>query len=462
MQLYETKALFTLFQVAWVEQQLVKRRVKRDLEFNDPGWSKMWYLQQGGFKGLDMNVKEVWKQGFAGQGVTVSILDDGLETDHPDLKDNYSSEASFDVNNNDGDPTPNRHGTRCAGEVAAVANNSLCGLGIAWRARVGGIRMLDGGVTDAMESRSLSHAMQGRGGLGSIFVWANGNGGKEKDNCNCDGYTNSIYTLSVSSVTQSGSIPWYAEKCASTLAVTYSSGVGFEQGVVTTDLNHTCTDRHSGTSASAPMAAGIVALVLSANAKLSWRDMQYLVVMTARPQSLFSVDWRTNAVNRRFSHAFGYGLMDASAMVKLARKWTTLPIQRVCEVKQQIPFQATISEGRHRNFIIETDGCFKEALSRHLTNHSVNFLEHVQAKVTLTSNKRGEVQIFLESPRGTKTNLLDKRPYDTAIGSFKDWPFMSVHFWGEEAVGKWTLSVYANRATAPIASNKEMVIYARK
>ena len=42
----------------------------------------------------------------------------------------------------------------------------------------------------------------GRGGRGSIFVWASGNGGRQTDNCNCDGYTNSIYTLSISSATQ--------------------------------------------------------------------------------------------------------------------------------------------------------------------------------------------------------------------------------------------------------------------
>ncbi len=31
-----------------------------------------------------------------------------------------------------------RHGTRCAGEVAAVANNSHCIVGIAYNARIGG------------------------------------------------------------------------------------------------------------------------------------------------------------------------------------------------------------------------------------------------------------------------------------------------------------------------------------
>jgi furin len=50
-----------------------------------------------------------------------------------------------------------RHGTRCAGEVAAKINNTICGVGIAYHAGVGGIRMLDGDVTDSVEARSLSH-----------------------------------------------------------------------------------------------------------------------------------------------------------------------------------------------------------------------------------------------------------------------------------------------------------------
>ena len=74
--------------------------------------------------------------------------------------------------------------------------------------------------------------LKGRGGLGSIFVWASGNGGRDDDNCNCDGYTNSIYTLSISSVTENGKIPWYSEACSSTLATTYSSGSAGEKQIV--------------------------------------------------------------------------------------------------------------------------------------------------------------------------------------------------------------------------------------
>ena len=40
---------------------------------------------------MDMNVQRAWKKGYTGQGVVVSILDDGIERDHPDLKNNYVS-----------------------------------------------------------------------------------------------------------------------------------------------------------------------------------------------------------------------------------------------------------------------------------------------------------------------------------------------------------------------------------
>ncbi|KAF0306395.1 Furin-1 [Amphibalanus amphitrite] len=232
-----------------------------------------------------MNVQGAWSQGVTGRGVVVTILDDGLEKDHPDLMDNYDPMASYDVNGHDPDPQPrydlndsNRHGTRCAGEVAGVANNSLCAVGVAFEANIGGVRMLDGEVTDAVEARSLglnqNHIdiysaswgpdddgetvdgpgelakrafkegiVNGRNGKGSIFVWASGNGGRELDNCNCDGYTNSLWTLSISSATENGDVPWYSEACSSTLATTYSSGSSLEKQVQTSTVEGEGGDR---------------------------------------------------------------------------------------------------------------------------------------------------------------------------------------------------------------------------
>ncbi|XP_059486972.1 furin-like protease 1 isoform X2 [Neocloeon triangulifer] len=461
-------------QVIRAQQQRAKSRQKRDLrptvQLNDFYWKEMWYLNRG--KGLDMNVQPAWQDGITGKGVVVSILDDGIETDHPDLIRNYDPQASYDVNNHDDDPMPrydildsNRHGTRCAGEVAAVANNSMCSVGIAFGSSVGGVRMLDGDVTDAVEARSLSLNPQhidiysaswgpdddgktvdgpgelarrafiegvakGRSGKGSIFVWASGNGGRDHDNCNCDGYTNSIWTLSISSATENGLVPWYSEACSSTLATTYSSGLANERQIMTTDLHHQCTTSHTGTSASAPLAAGICALALEANRMLTWRDMQHIVVRTARSENLHAPDWKTNAVGRNVSHSFGYGLMDAAAMVKLAKKWVTVPEQQRCEIiaknaEKLIPAKSQV------NIKLRVREC-----------PGVNFLEHVQAKITLTTSRRGDLQIHLTSPGGTRSTLLDRRRLDVSRAGFNRWPFMTVHSWGETPVGIWQLEIH--------------------
>uniref|UniRef100_A0A336LB42 CSON007967 protein n=2 Tax=Culicoides sonorensis TaxID=179676 RepID=A0A336LB42_CULSO len=271
---------------------------------------------------------------------------------------------------------------------------------------------------------------KGRNGKGSIFIWASGNGGRERDNCNCDGYTNSIWTLSISSATEDGLVPWYSEMCSSTLATTYSSGGQGEKQVVTTDLHHSCTASHTGTSASAPLAAGIAALVLEANSNLTWRDLQHIVVRTAKPSNLKDPSWSKNGVGRRVSHSFGYGLMDAVAMVRLARTWKTVPDQQRCEINaphldRQIPPKSRLK------LQLTVQHC-----------KGVNFLEHVQAKITLTSSRRGDIQIYLTSPAGTKVTLLTSRSHDVSRAGFNNWPFMSVHTWGEAPHGHWQLEIF--------------------
>jgi kexin len=85
--------------------------------------------------------------------VTVCFIDDGLDYTHPDLKDAFYAKGSYDFNDHVALPTPrlsdDRHGTRCAGEVAGKRNNDVCGVGIAWDAKVSGIRILSGKLTEA-------------------------------------------------------------------------------------------------------------------------------------------------------------------------------------------------------------------------------------------------------------------------------------------------------------------------
>lgn len=247
-----------------------------------------------------------------------------------------------------------------------------------------------------------TYAGQGRKGKGSIFVWASGNGGRHTDSCNCDGYTNSIFTLSISSATQGGYKPWYLEECSSTLASTYSSGTpGNDKSVATVDMDaklrpdHICTVEHTGTSASAPLAAGIAALALEANPSLTWRDMQYLVVLTSRSGPLEKEPgWILNGVKRKVSHKFGYGLMDAGAMVSLAEQWTNVPPQHICksdEINEERPIDPTY--GYTLSVYMDVTGCAGSL-------NEVRFLEHVQCKVRSSifdSYLRKKIQVLVFS-----------------------------------------------------------------
>jgi hypothetical protein len=57
-------------------------------------------------------------------------------------------------------------------------------------------------VTVSVVIALLQEAMElaiekGRYGYGNVFVFASGNGGVNGDNCNYDGYANSIFTITI-------------------------------------------------------------------------------------------------------------------------------------------------------------------------------------------------------------------------------------------------------------------------
>ncbi|CAF4828773.1 unnamed protein product [Pieris macdunnoughi] len=452
-------------------------RDKRSIRnlFNDELWGYEWYLQDTRTNDilprLDLNVLPVYTRGFNGQGVRISILDDGIEHNHTDLRDNYDKEISWDCNDHDSDPFPrpdrqnsNSHGTRCAGEIAMTANNEKCGVGVAWGAKVGGIRMLDGRITDRVEGEALGFAWdkvdiysaswgpnddgktvegpgklaleafkrgveRGRGGKGNIYVWANGNGGGHKDNCNCDGYSSSIYTISIGSTSQQGLFPWYGETCSSTLATAYSSGAYKDQKIVTTDTNDSCTLGHTGTSAAAPLAAGIIALALQANLNLTWRDIQHIIVWTSEYAPLSSnYGWQTNGIGLRFDVRFGFGLLNADALVATALNWTTVPKKQIYE-RTSAHSYGEISSNKPMELLLAVE-C------------SVKYLEHVELIINIQYTRRGALEVYLISPIGTKVQLLSPRPKDNSYKGFVNWPLTSVVTWGENPNGVWKVIVH--------------------
>lgn len=474
----------TLFRVKRIQTNNNKLMEKRNgpysyskYEFNDELWSNQWYLQDtrtsSKLPRLDLNVLPVYKSGFNGKGVRVSVLDDGIEHNHTDLRANYDPEISWDCNDRDSDPFPryqkvmkNSHGTRCAGEIAMTANNVKCGVGVAWGAKVGGVRMLDGAITDRIEGEAIGYAVDkvdiysaswgpnddgrtvegpghlameafkrgvetGRGGKGAIYVWANGNGGGHSDNCNCDGYSSSIYTVSIGSASQHGLFPWYGEICSSTLAAAYSSGAYKDQKIATTDTGDSCTLSHTGTSAAAPLAAGIIALALEANPNLTWRDVQHLIVWTSEYAPLSAnPGWQLNGVGLRFDIRFGFGLMNAGGLVKAALNWTNVPEKSICRLKASpSEYENKLTTGEGVDILLDVENCV------------VNYLEHVEVISNIKYTRRGALQISLISPQGTKIQLLSPRPLDISNDGFFNWPLMSVGTWGENPNGIWKIVI---------------------
>lgn len=139
--------------------------------------------------------------------------------------------------------------------------NDVCGVGVSHRAKVAGVRILSAPISDADEAAALNYGYQlndiyscswgppddgksmeapeglilkamvngvqkGRGGKGSVFVFAAGNGGGVGDQCNFDGYTNSIFSVTVGAIDRKGLHPYYSEQCAAMMIVAPSSGSG--------------------------------------------------------------------------------------------------------------------------------------------------------------------------------------------------------------------------------------------
>lgn len=444
--------------------------VRKDLGIADPMFGDQWHLVNPLQPGNDLNISDVWRDGVTGKGVHVAVVDDGLDMDHADLKDNFYGKGSWDFNDNTALPKPrlsdDQHGTRCAGEIAAVRNDK-CGVGVAYEAGIAGLRILSGDISEAEEALALNYAMNdndiyscswgppdngeamdepgplvkkalingisnGRNKRGSIFVFASGNGAYQGDNCNFDGYTNSIYSITVAAVDRNNLQPFYSESCSANMVVTYSSNA--RDHISTTDVHGKCTDKHGGTSAAAPIAAGVFALALQVRPELTWRDLQYLCVNTAVQVNPGDPSWQQTAIGGYYSHDFGYGKLDAHRLVERAKTWDLVKPQAwYWSDRQQVNQAVTFGGGATESVITVT--------KENLEAANLERIEHVNVLINMSLEHRGAVKVELESPAGIVSTLAEPRRRDDSDAGFKNWTFMSVAHWGESGVGDWKLRV---------------------
>ncbi|CAK9436213.1 uncharacterized protein LODBEIA_P07710 [Lodderomyces beijingensis] len=464
------------------------------LGIQDPEFASQWHLLNLKYPGHDVNATGLWMEDILGQGIVTAIVDDGLDAESEDLQENFSAKGSWDFNDNVNIPLPrlfdDYHGTRCAGEIAAVKND-VCGIGVAYKSQVAGIRILSGSITSAEEAAAMCYGLdvndiyscswgptdngrtlsepevvvkqamikgiqEGRNNKGAIYVFASGNGGRFSDSCNFDGYTNSIYSITVGAIDYKGIHPAYSEACSAVMVVTYSSGSG--EHIHTTDIKKKCSASHGGTSAAAPLASGIFSLILSVNPDLTWRDLQYINVLSATPINEEDGNYQTTALGRLYSHRYGYGKTDAYKMVQFAKTWKNVKPQAwyysdVIEVNQKIslhkpppPMQQEEQEEEENplKIIKSTITVTKEDLKV----MNVDKVEHITVKVNIGASFRGRVGVRLISPSGVISDLATFRPGDSSFRGFEDWTFMSVAHWGEDGLGEWEIEVFSDDSHA--------------
>ena len=365
---------------------------KRTYIPNDPLFFNQWHLYNFGdasLTGTDhTHVADAWdlmlafKGELGGSNVKLAIIDDGFDLTHEDFQGRFL--PGYDFGDGDDNPmpgnqnsmNPDQHGTSVAGVAGGATDN---GIGIAGacpncqlipiRMNMSGITSLDASAIEAFEwaanagadiiSNSWGPAdgsgqtvdmnqtlkdlvanitTTGRNGLGTIILFAAGNGGESIET---DGFASNPNVFAIGATNASGNRASYSDFgnsldfMASSCDIDSSGGDGWSggsyiDGIWTTDNMGSSgynagntndgdalgnyTNSFGGTSSACPLAAGITGLVLTANPNLTKDQIYEIYKETSDKNGMDPYD--ANGFNTNY----GYGRLNACEAVKKAFK----------------------------------------------------------------------------------------------------------------------------------------------
>ncbi|WP_416357039.1 S8 family serine peptidase [Aureimonas phyllosphaerae] len=451
----------------------------------DPLYSQQWHLRV-----LGGSIEKIWSE-YTGAGIHSAVYDDGLQKKHEDLAGGYDATHEIRINGVLADPgaRPGFHGTAVAGVMAAQVNGlggvgvshgvSLTGVDIfggvaggnnlvaamnetfrfdtvnmswGWSKRYEDNATADGSFGKAFVSALEKGAVEGREGLGTVLVNSAGNyWTSQHQETNSSAFSQSRHTITVGAVGRDGDVSDYSARGASLLVSAPSSGSG--GGLATADSmglsGFNATNYNSsfgGTSAAAPVVTGVVNLMLDANDKLGWRDVQNILAITADHTGKSGLDgsvvgrmqfgWTINGADNvdggglHYSNDVGYGRVDLFEAVRYAEVWNRFAESQTSANEIQVS-----AGGKLQDLSIgkaPTEFTFS-------VNDDI-LLEHVDLKLTLTHGNVADLQIELVSPDGTTTVV--QSAGGTGVKAVDwSWIFGSDALRGESAKGEWTVRI---------------------
>ena len=463
---------------AFLEDCQAKTDALNNPQIGDSLYGCQWHLRNQ--SGEDINVEPVWAEGITGEGINIALVDDGMDFNHEDLRENVNTS----LNRNYLSPLGSishphlHHGTWMAGIIAAQ-DNGVGVRGVAPRASIYGhnflaqptiISLVDAtthnrlvtaisnnsweprvgpGLTQAAAVWELaleSGIATGYGGKGTFYTYEGGSGHQIGDNSNLNEFANFYGVSAVCGTSEIGTRRATSEMGANLWVCAPAGDDGDAQiGIVTTE-NH---DRYiyglSGTDAATAIVSGVAALIRQANTNLTWRDLKLILAASARKNDPTNPGWEdgarkygsTSATDLyHFNHEYGFGVVDAKAAVDMAKGWTNAP-----------PLKSA-GAGFTSSTTIPAPGPSGPTTVTTVLNLStdIEFIEFVEINADFEHTSFRDMEIELVSPSGaiskltvpfnTRTDEDDSFDFVRLDGEFR---FGSARHLGENPNGNWQL-----------------------
>lgn len=284
---------------------------------NDTYYKNAWHLPK-------IQAPTAWDSSL-GAGITIAILDSGVDGTHPDLTGKLVPGWNFyDGNSNTSDVYG--HGTKVAGSAAAASNNGVGVTGVAWNARIMPVRISDTagyafystiaeGIYWAADNGAkvvnVSYSVQGSTSVQNAANYLRSKGGIVVNSAgNSGAFDTTLANNALISVSATGSTD---TKTSWSSFGDYVDVAAPGAGIWTTTRGGGYASV-SGTSFSSPVTAGVIALMMSANPVLKPTELESILKSTA-------VDLGSAGSDREF----GAGRVNAAAAVQRARELSGAP-----------------------------------------------------------------------------------------------------------------------------------------